>query len=55
MSESFYISYSAADPQHNNGMQRTRASAPLSYTLRGRSPLMPGVMLLLTARYRKQF
>lgn len=29
--------------RHNNGMQRTRATAFLSYTLNGRSPLMPGV------------
>jgi hypothetical protein len=27
----------------NNDMQRTRATAPLSWTLRWRSPLMPGV------------
>ncbi|MDT7540316.1 MAG: hypothetical protein QOE33_220 [Acidobacteriota bacterium] len=32
--------------RHNNGMQRTRASAFLSCTLNRRSPLMPGVRLL---------
>jgi hypothetical protein len=32
--------------RHNNGMQRTRATAFLSCTLNGRAPRMPGVMCL---------
>jgi len=37
-----------ATPMSNNGMQRTRASAFISCTLNVRSPLMPGVLHLVS-------